>query len=218
MYYFGEISMSRNPTNQRKGIIVFLLLLTLVYGTAIQSNGYPQEPQASPLQHYLVANPEEVHQRDHFNMSLSITNIYFEEVLNVTIHVTIPNEVEFIKSSISNLTVENDSTEFDYQIGILPVDEKRLMIFVNVTSPSTETINFEGVNISFQLLNGISTNDISNSVNILLKGVNIDTNTATLPPKQTGTIHVDDIVIIAAYLLPIVFFGLSIVVMRRLRR
>jgi len=211
--------MSRNPKIQRKGILIFLLLLTLAYGSVIQSNGYTNEIQAAPLQHYLVANPEEVYQRDHFNMSLSITNIYFEEVLNVTIHVTIPSEVEFLNSSISDLTVENDSLEFDYQIGTIAVDDKLLMSFeYNVTSPSTETINFVGVNVSFKLLNGISAYEITNSVNILLKGVQIDSDTGTLPPKQIGTIKADDIIIIMAYLLPIVFFGLSIVIMRRLRR
>ena len=211
--------MSRNPKIQCKGILIFLLLLTLAYGSVIQSNGYTNEIQAAPLQHYLVANPEEVYQRDHFNMSLSITNIYFEEVLNVTIHVTIPSEVEFLNSSISDLTVENDSLEFDYQIGTIAVDDKLLMSFeYNVTSPSTETINFVGVNVSFKLLNGISAYEITNSVNILLKGVQIDSDTGTLPPKQIGTIKADDIIIIMAYLLPIVFFGLSIVIMRRLRR
>jgi hypothetical protein len=211
--------MSRNPKIQRKGILIFLLLLTLAYGSVIQSNGYTREIQAGPLQHYLVANPEEVYQRDHFNMSLSITNIYFEEVLNVSIHVTIPSEVEFINSTISDLTVENESLEFDYQIGTVAVDEKLLMSFeYNVTSPSTETINFVGVNVSFKLLNGLSTYEITNSVNILLKGVQIDTDTGTLPPKQIGTIKADDIIIIMAYLLPIMFFGLSVVIMRRLRR
>lgn len=211
--------MSRNQKTQRKGIFLFLLLLTLVYGSVIQSNGETQEIQAAPLQHYLVANPEEVYQRDHFNMSLSITNNYFEAVLNVTIHVTIPSEVEFINSSISDLNVENDSKEFDYQIGTIAIDEKLLISFeYNVTSPSTETISFQGVNISFHLLNTISTYEISNSVNILLKGIQIDTNTATLLPKPIGTIKVDDVIIIVAYLLPIVFFGLSIVIMRRIRR
>jgi hypothetical protein len=211
MFHFGEISMSKNPKTQRKEIILSLLLLTLVYGSVTQSSGYP-------IQNYLVANPEEVYQRDHFNMSLSITNIHFEEILNVTIHVTIPNEIEFINSSISDLNVENDSKEFDYLIGVLDVDEKLIITFeYNVTSPSTETINIEGVNISFQLLNGISDYEISNAVNVLLKGVRIDTNTATLPPKQIGTIQVDDTIIIIAYLIPIIFFGLSIVIMRRLR-
>ena len=219
MFHFGEISMSRNLKTQRKGIFIFLLVLTLFYGSIYQSNGYTQEIQATPLQHYLVANPEEVYQRNHFNMSLSVTNIYFEEVLDVTIHVSIPNDVEFINSSISDLNVENDSLEFDYQIGTIAVDEKHLITFeYNVTSPSTETINFEGVNVSFKLLNGISDYDITNSVNILLKGVQINTNTATLPPKQIGSIKVDDIVIIVAYILPIVFFILSVVIMRRLRR
>jgi len=219
MFHFGEVSMSSNPKTRRKGIIIFLLLLTLVYCSVIQSNGNTQEIQAAPLQHYLVANPEEVYQRNHFNVSLSITNSYFEEVLNVTIHVTIPSELEFINSSFSNLNIENDSSEFDYQIGTIDVDEKLLMTFeYNVTSSSTETITFEGVNISFQLLNGISDHEISNSVTILLKGPQSDTNTASLPPKQIGTIQVDDIIIIIAYILPIVFFGLSVVIMRRLRR
>ncbi|MHA1444260.1 MAG: hypothetical protein ACTSR4_05865 [Candidatus Hodarchaeales archaeon] len=211
--------MSRNPKIQRKGILIFLLLLTLAYGSVIQSSGYTKEIQAAPLQHYLVANPEEVYQRDHFNMSLSITNIYFEEVLNVSIHVTIPSEVEFINSTFSDLTVENDSLEFDYQIGTIAVDEKLLLSFeFNVTSPSTETISFEGVNVSFKLLSGFSTYEITNSVNILLKGIQSDTNTGTLPLKQIGTIKADDIIIIMAYLIPIMFFGLSVVIMRRLRR
>ena len=89
---------------------------------------------------------------------------------------------------------------------------------VTYSGPGTD-ITFEGVNTSFQLSSQIDPEpEISNGVDVLLKGPRVDTSTASLPPRQIGTIDADDIIIILAYLIPIAFFGTSIVVMRRIRR
>ena len=222
MFHFGEISMSRNPKTQRNRIFLLLILLTLAYSSVIQLKGETQEIQLTTRQHYLLATPGNIYEGDQVNMSFYIENIHIEEILNVTIHVTIPNEVEFVDSSFSDLNVENDSSEFEYQIGtIYPNDDIILMYFeynVTYSGPGTD-ITFEGVNTSFQFSDEKDPDsEISNSVDVLLKGPRVDTSTASLPPRQIGTIDADDVIIILAYLIPIAFFGTSIVVMRRLRR
>jgi hypothetical protein len=213
--------MSRNPKTQRKRVFLLLLLLTLVYSSIIQLKGDTQEIQDATQQHYWLSTPGNIYQGDQVNMSFSIKNVHIQVILNVTIHVTIPNEVEFVDSSFSDLNVENDSTEFEYQIGTIPVDEILFMSFeynVTYSGPGTD-ITFEGVNTSFQLSNQIDPEpEISNSVDVLLKGPRVDTSTTSLPPRQIGTIDADDVIIFVAYLIPIAFFGMSIVVMRRIRR
>ena len=221
MFHFGEISMSRNPKTQRNRIFLLLILLTLAYSSVIQLKGEAQEIQIATQQHYWLATPGNIYEGDQVNMSFSIKNIHIQVILNVTIHVTIPNEVEFVNSSFSDLIVENDTTEFEYLIGTIAVDEIIFMSFdynVTYSGPGTD-ITFEGVNTSFQLSSQIDPEpEISNSVDVLLKGPRVDTSTASLPPRQIGTIDADDVIIIVAYLIPIAFFGTSIVVMRRIRR
>ena len=221
MFHFGEISMSRNPKTQRNRIFLLLILLTLVYSSVIQLKGEAQEIQVATQQHYWLATPGNIYEGDQVNMSFSIKNIHIQVILNVTIHVTIPNEVEFVNSSFSDLVVENDTSEFQYQIGNIVVDEIIFMYFeynVTYSGPGTD-ITFVGVNTSFLLSDpNVPEPEISNSVDVLLKGPRVDTSTTSLPPRQIGTIDADDIIIILAYLIPIAFFGTSIVVMRRIRR
>ncbi len=126
--------MSRNPKTQRNGLLLFILTLTLIHSSIIQLNGHTQETSASTLQTYLIVNPEELYQNDHFNMSLSITNIRYEDVLNVSINIQIPNEIEFISSSVADLEVEDDSSELDYTYGLLKFDEA--FIFTPSSNPT----------------------------------------------------------------------------------
>ncbi|MHA1947018.1 MAG: hypothetical protein ACXAC6_12925 [Candidatus Hodarchaeales archaeon] len=213
--------MSRNPKTQRNRIFLLLILLTLAYSSVIQLKGETQEIQVATQQHYWLTTPGNIYEGDQVNISFSIKNIHIQVILNVTIHVTIPNEVEFVNSSFSDLIVENDTSEFEYQIGTIAVDEIIFMSFeynVTYSGPGTD-ITFEGVNTSFQLTSQIDPEpEISNSVDVLLKGPRVDTSTASLPTKQIGTIDADDVIIVVAYLIPIAFFGTSIVVMRRIRR
>ncbi len=211
--------MSRNPKTQRNGLILFIFTLTLLHSSIIQLNGHTQETSASTLQTYLIVNPEELYQNDHFNMSLSITNIRYEDVLNVSINIQIPNEIEFISSSVADLEVEDDSSELDYTYGLLKFDEAFIFtVTYNVTSSSTQTLTLEGANVSFRLIEGFPDYTISNSVNLGLNGVRDKTDTATLLPLPPGPISPDDILIIFAYIFPIGVFGLTIFILRRLRR
>ncbi|MHA2167802.1 MAG: hypothetical protein ACXAAT_18300, partial [Candidatus Hodarchaeales archaeon] len=88
--------MSRNPKTQRKRVFLLLLLLTLVYSSIIQLKGDTQEIQDATQQHYWLSTPGNIYQGDQVNMSFSIKNVHIQVILNVTIHVTIPNEVEFV--------------------------------------------------------------------------------------------------------------------------
>ena len=212
--------MIRNPKAQCMTFFLLLLLLTLTYNSIVHSNGENQKIQLATQQHYMLTTPGNIYQGDQLNMSLSITNVHFEAILNVTISVTYPNEVEFLNSSFGDLSVDNETREFEYQIGSIDTDEILFMYFeYNVTDDRTGTITFEGVETSFQLLdNKDPPSETSNSVDVLLKGPTIDTTTNTLPLKQIGTIDADDAIIIVAYLIPMVFFAISIIIMRRLRR
>jgi hypothetical protein len=79
-------------------------------------------------------------------------------------------------------------------------------------------LTLQGANVSYQLLNGISSYHISNSVDISLRGVRAVTDTNTLPQLPEPTYEAEDYQILIAYILPIAAFGVSVVVLRRLRR
>jgi hypothetical protein len=167
----------------------------------------------------MVANPESAYQNDHFNMSLSMTNIHFEEIYNVSLNFDVPTGLEILKSSVLDIGTENDSSERNYPIGSLDVDEIYLFrVEYNVTSSDTKTLTVEGINVSFRLENGLSSFIISNTVNILLKGEQVTTESKTLPEIPTDFAPPDDSIIYLAYILPIFVFGISIFILRRLRR
>ena len=175
--------MQYNQKFRYSGIFFSLLLVAPVFSLISPSSGYTQNITATPIQLYLGTNHDEVYQCDHFYMNLSLTNIYFEVILNVTLEFKIPVEVEFLNSSRSDFEVENDSTTFDYTIGTLSIDENVVIqIEYNVTSPSTKTVTFNGVNVSYHLINGIHIFDISNTVEILLKGVRLTSESTTTTP------------------------------------
>ncbi|MHA2237510.1 MAG: hypothetical protein ACXAB2_03950 [Candidatus Hodarchaeales archaeon] len=154
------------------------------------------------------------------NGSVDKINAYYEEIPNITIKITIPTELEFLNSSVHGLNVDGDATEFSYDLGSLELDEKVLFTVVyNVTSNIVKNpLTLQGANVSYQLLNGISSYHISNSVDISLRGVRAVTDTNTLPQLPEPTNEAEDYQILIAYILPIAAFGVSVVVLRRLRR
>ncbi|MHA1975940.1 MAG: hypothetical protein ACW98F_05165 [Candidatus Hodarchaeales archaeon] len=210
--------MIRNLKGQRYVILVFAVFIVIVNGSILQSKSIPQDNDNYPFQLYMVASPESAHQNDQFNMSLAITNIHFKEISNVSVQFKIHNDLEVV-SSVPSFDLENDSSEVRYTIGSLDVYETYLFrVEYNVTSSDTKTISVEGMNVSYLLQNGLSSFIISNTVDILLKGAQVVSETNTLSTIPSNLTPPDDSLIYFAYLLPIVMFGISIVILRRLRR
>lgn len=212
--------MIKKPTVNRYISLLLPLIMIIFCGSIIHVNGSVDNIEASPIQLYLVANPDTLYQRDHFNMSLSITNVHYEEIPNITIRITIPNELEFLDSSVLDLNVEENANELTYNLGSLNLDENVLFTIVyNVTSPNTKNpLTLAGANVSYQLINGISSFQISNTVAVFLKGEQVVTDTSTLPQLPESKEEAPDLLVIITYILPIVVFSFSVVILRRFRR
>ncbi len=201
---------------QRRRFIVLILIIGAISGSTFQVNSHPSDVTVVPLQLIQVANSLTAFKADQINVSISITNVYFQDILNVSMTVTIPSEVEFLNSSATDLEIEKDAEKFDYTLGTLQVEKKAIFsITYNVTSSESISITLQPVNVSFQLLNGISGYELSNSEEILLKGERIVTTTQSLLPIPKGKTPANPILPIIGYLLPLIVFSLSVVVLRR---
>jgi hypothetical protein len=213
--------MIKGTKLQRHRLLIVILIISALYGSFNQINGHPLTTNTIPVQIYQVASPLTVYQSDQLNASVSVTNTYFEDIINITISGEIPSDLEFLFSSEPDLdsTIENDSEEFEHHFGSLLTNEILLFsITYNVTSSGTKQIELPSMNISFQLQNGIDGYLLSNGVTVFLKGEREFTTTTTLPPLPKGTIQAPLFLIAAGYMLPIVVFGLSVLIMRRFRK
>jgi hypothetical protein len=212
--------MSRHTKIHHYGLILFILTLTLLSGEIIGINSYSENINDKALQAFLVAYPDDLHQGEHFNMSLTISHDYFDDIFNVSLKVEIPEEIEFVDSSMGDLEVDKNASEFQYNSGIFRVEDRKIFFTVeyNVTSNLTKQVTLPVVNVSFLLRNGHPDWVISNTASILIKGEEAETETTTLRLLPEGDIPPNDLLIIAAYLIPITICGISIIYLRRLRR
>ncbi|MFX0184343.1 MAG: hypothetical protein ACFE95_14765 [Candidatus Hodarchaeota archaeon] len=214
--------MAKNFKMQRQGIVILILIMGISFGSIMQINSVPLAITVDPLTVYQVANPDSVYQNDQLNLIVSITNSNeIDNVENVTVLVKIPPELEYISSSIANLEVENDATEFIYDFGTLPENQNiNFSVAYNVTSAETRTITLESVNVSFIIprLNFERDFQITEPIDILLKGERDVTTTESIAPIPSGTISANPIFSIIGYLVPLLAYGMSIIVLRRLRR
>lgn len=203
----------------------------MLCSSTIQSSSHSSGGAIDVLQIHQVINTLTAYQAEQFTVSLTIYNVYgFKDVLDVSIKVKIPEEVEFLSSSEPDLDLEikDDSEEFDYNFGKLRIDESiRFSVIYNVTSAETKSVTLEAVNASFRLENGITGWVLSNTESIGLRGKQLITTTESLLPIPKGEINEIDfgsfkipiipILSIIGYLLPLVFFGVSIIFLRRIR-
>lgn len=214
--------MAKNSRIQRQGIIILILVIGINFGSIIQINSFPLIITVDPLTVYQVANPDSVYQNDQLNLIVSITNSNeFEPVENVTVLVKIPSELEYLSSSIANLEVENDVNEFIHEFGTLPEYQNiNFSVTYNVTSAETKTITLESVNVTFRIprLNFEEGFQLSEPIDILLKGERDVTTTESTAPIPSGTISANPILSVIGYLIPLLAYGLSIIVLRRFRR
>ena len=216
---------------QRHGVAVSILIICILCSSTIQSSSHSSGGAIDVLQIHQVINTLTAYQAEQFTVSLTIYNVYgFKDVLDVSIKVKIPEEVEFLSSSEPDLDLEikDNSEEFDYNFGKLRIDESiRFSVIYNVTSAETKSVTLEAVNASFRLENGITGWVLSNTESIGLRGKQLITTTESLLPIPNGEINEIDfgsfkipiipILSIIGYLLPLVFFGVSIIVLRRIR-
>jgi hypothetical protein len=191
-------------------------------GFIIQINGNSLTITADPLSLYQVTNAPDnsVYQKDQFNLIVSITNReQIPYVENVTAFVQIPPELEFLSSSIMDLEVEEDASEFNYNFGRLKIGQNvNFSVTYNVTSDVAKTITLRRVNVTFRVLETVDDFQVSETIDMLLKGPRDLTTTVSIAPIPSGTIPAHPILSVIGYLLPILAFGISVVILRRFRR
>ncbi|MFX0206102.1 MAG: hypothetical protein ACFFDT_08940 [Candidatus Hodarchaeota archaeon] len=224
-----NLVINLSKRRQRQGIAFLILITSILCGSIIQSVSYSSGEAAYVLQVHLGLDTHTVYHAEQFNMSLSILNVYgFEDVLNVSINVKIPEELQIISMNLPDLDPSNVTDELNYTFGRLSIDEMiRFRITYNVTSTETKSIALQSVEVTYQLKNGISGSVMSNTENIGLRGIKQTTTTALLRPIPIGIITEIDLGFITipaspffsviGYLVPLLFFGMSIIVLRRLR-
>ncbi|MHA2073113.1 MAG: hypothetical protein ACW97X_00675 [Candidatus Hodarchaeales archaeon] len=210
--------MKMSTKLQKNKLMILVLIFSFILGSTNGINSSASPTSTIPIQTYQVANPLTVFQRDQLNVSLSITNTYFQAIYNVTVFVEIHEDLEFLFSSEPdvNTTFVNDSTKIEYPFGTLEVNGIILFsLTYNVTSSETKTIEIPSMKTSFELQNGIPGNQFSNGVSVFLKGKRIETRVTTLPPTPKGEIEAPLFLILAGYSVPIIIFALSAFILRR---
>ncbi|MFW9856768.1 MAG: hypothetical protein ACFFFG_17095 [Candidatus Thorarchaeota archaeon] len=218
--------MADDSKRSRIRVILIVFLVYIILGSAIASNESLARVAVDPLQVYQVAHPLSVYQGERFNLSVSIKNIYVQDVLDVSLSAQIPSEFEFLYSTIPDLVPENDSTDdnqtLTYYFGTVPVQQyERFTMTLNVTSDRTGTVAIAAVNVSYQLINGIQSFILAEPlvpIEILLKGKAGVTQEPDSLPLPSPTIAAGPIFPVIGYLLPLLAFGFSVFIMRRLFR
>lgn len=201
------------------GITALILILGFFCGSIVQTLGHTSNVDDKPIRVYQVANRSIVYYTEQFNVSISIVNEDFWPVDSISLKVVIPTEVKFLSSSKPDLDleIEEEAEEFEYNFGTLDYDEKILFsVTYNVTSTKIKTITLEPVNVTFIRLNGIQDFSLSGSVDIGLRGKLETTTTTTLRPLPLGEEPAHPIFSIVGYLLPLIAFGMSILIYRRI--
>ena len=214
---------------QRQGIAFLILITGILCGSITHSVSYSSGEVASVLQVQLGLDTHTIYHAEQFNMSLSILNVYgFEDIQSVTITVKIPEEFELILVNIPDFDLENVTDELYHDFGQLSIDgDIRFRATYNVTSKATKSVTIQAINVTYQLKNGIRGFVLSNTEDIGLRGVKLTKTTELLRPIPVGEIDELDLVFmkipaspffsIIGYLIPLLFFSMSIVVLRRIR-
>ncbi|MHA2244084.1 MAG: hypothetical protein ACXADY_03875 [Candidatus Hodarchaeales archaeon] len=223
--------MTQGIRMQRHGITILFLIISILCGSVIQSSSHSSVTAAKVLQAHQVVDTLTAYQTEQFTVSLSITNVYgWQDILNVSITVYIPEEVEFLYSSESDLDqiIESDTDRFDHNFGTLRIDETiHFSANYNVTSDQTKSITIRTVNVSYQLENGIIGNILTNTQEIGLRGRKLTTTPESILPIPIGKRSEIDLggfkipaiqfFSIVGYLLPLMVFSMNIIIFRRIR-
>ncbi|UCG02354.1 MAG: hypothetical protein JSW11_22550 [Candidatus Heimdallarchaeota archaeon] len=214
---------------QRLGLITLILITGISCGLVIQSTATSSGGAAFVLLVRLGLDTTTVYHAEEFTLSLSIENVYgFEDIPEISLRFKIPTEVEILSTSVPELDIENITDELYHEFGLLPIDEMiRFRIVFNVTSTEVKAISIQSVNVTYRLMNGITGFIAQNSEDIRLSGKKVTTKTEPLLPIPIGLIDEIDFVFakipaapffsIIGYIFPLLFYSLSIIVLRRIR-
>ncbi|MHA1213840.1 MAG: hypothetical protein ACTSR2_10015 [Candidatus Hodarchaeales archaeon] len=204
---------------QRNKIFVILLIITTYYGAIQPLSNARSDISANPLILYQVADPTSLYQTDQLNVSISLTNIYFQDLINVSIETKVLSQVEFLFSSEENIEYDNETNQISYFVGNLAVDQKILLTLTyNVTSEKIESVTLPDVQVSFVFQNGITgTVKSSSEIEIFFKGKKTVSTTASLKPIPTGTIPPPPFIELVIFSLPILAFAFTILIYRVLK-
>ena len=199
-------------------LILFIILLMLNFSNSA-TNGQKLSINASPLILYQVADHITAYQTEQFNLSISLTNIYFEDFFNVSLKINVPSQLEFLNSSKIGTEYNNETNEIFYHIGDLAVSFNfQLTLIYNVTSDAIQTLVLPEVEVTFYFENGISgTIESQSSIEISLRGKKITTTTTSIKPIPTGTIEPLPFIELIIFLIPIVAFISAVFVLRKLK-
>jgi len=183
------------------------------------TNGQKAAIDASPLILYQVADPITVYQTEQFNLSTSVTNIYFEDLYNVSLKIKVPFQIEFLNSSKIGTEFNDETDEILYHIGDLSVSFNfQLTLVYNVTSDTIETLVLPEVEVTFYFENGISASiESKSSIEISFRGKKITTTTTSLRPIPTGTIEPPPFLELLIFLIPLAAFTLTVFIFRKLK-
>ncbi|WP_455143113.1 hypothetical protein [Candidatus Hodarchaeum mangrovi] len=202
-----------------KRIFILFIILGMINLANSVTNGQKISIDASPLIVYQVADPITVYQTEQFNLSISVTNIYFEDFYNVSLKIIVPSQIEFLNSSKTGTEFNNETDEILYHIGNLSVSYNfQLTIIYNVTSDNIETLVLPEVEVTFYFENGISGSIKSSSnIEISFRGKKITTTTTSLRPIPTGTIDPPPFIELLIFIIPLAAFTFVVFALRKLK-
>lgn len=171
--------------------------------------------KVSNLQNGLVWNAT-------LNITLTITNKYFEQVKNVTFEENIPTEFDAINSTAKTLTpmikYTEDTREINHTWNSLEIGEiVKFWTVYRVTTNESKQVTFRFTNVTFVTLDGIKGSEQSNLITVRIDILSTDTVTG-LPAPKTGTIPSDPWFPIFGLILPILLFYGSFYLVRQKKK
>ncbi|MHA1974913.1 MAG: hypothetical protein ACTSW1_18095 [Candidatus Hodarchaeales archaeon] len=200
-------------------IFVILLIIITYYGAIQPFNSVRSDIAANPLILYQVADPTSLYQTDQFNVSISLTNIYYQDLTNVSIEIKVLSQVEFLFASEENVEYDNETDKISYLVGNLAVDQKiHLIITYNVTSKAVETVTLPNIKVNFMFQNGITgTIESSGEIELFFKGQKVISSSTSLKPIPTGTKSPPPYIEFVIFSIPILAFAFTILIYRVLK-
>lgn len=193
--------------------LIFVLVFTCVLhsSTAITQSSNITEV----LSGYKVANKNVAIAGENVSVKISIKNIYYVDVTNVTLIETLPDGVELIEFSDSEFSIENLTNSLTYTIATLEQGKTfNLTLIFNVTETNAKSIELPLTQIYYIITEGDIHGDIRiNSLNLQIR--QYEEIVEEEPSWPIPLAVADNIFTIIGYLLPIVIF-LLVLLFRRI--
>ena len=194
--------------------MIFLIFI-LVFTFAHSSTAFTQSINATEvISGYKVSNKNVAVAGENVSVKISIKNVYYVDVANITIKEIIPDGVELIELSDSEFSIENLTDSLDYNLATLKQGETfNLTLIFNVTETEAKTIPFIDTYITFTISEG----DIHGELNINSLSLQIRQYEETSEAEPSWPVPLavaGDIFTIIGYLLPIIIVLLVLLIRR----